>query len=633
MCAIFGIYSEFISKKELQSKLINSLRMLKHRGPDSSSHIINNAFASGVNRLAIESIKYGQQPIEDDRYVVGFNGEIFNYKEIIKNFFSNSKLINSEIKLILELWRKKKEKFVNIINGQYAIFIFDKQSKEIFLFRDPFGIRPVYYSHDSNQFVFSSEMKAIVNTNLFDHEINEKSISQTCLFWTNIGSNTALTNIKILEPGFFLKWKNGKVVKGRFYNFPFFNQKTFENIDRRFLFEQLKSSINRQIHGEVEFGCYISGGIDSSSLAYLLSEKRKINTFSISFEDEDYDESNYQNELIKIINSKHRSLNIKKQDISKNFKKVINHSESLLFRTAPVPMYLLSKLVKDSGIKVIYSGEGADEILFGYDIFFENRIRNFWKKFPKSNIRPQLLRKLYNYLPQFSNPRYINLIKDFYINTLAKDSFDYSHLPRWEQFKQVSSYFNLKKINTDNMINNLKNSLDTETFSKDSDYVCQQIEIQTLLSNYLLSSQGDRMTMANSVEGRYPFLDEVFVSNINSYSSKKISPLLKSKNILRESFKNFLPRQLVFRPKTAYQAPEASSFVSSNYISEDVIELQDTLKDLDYLNEKNTLSLIDKFKDEFATKRSGFRENMSLVIALSYMHLKNHVQDWKKWKS
>lgn len=107
MCAIFGIYSEIISKNELRTKVINSLNMLKHRGPDSSSHIINNAFASGVNRLAIEAIEYGHQPIEDERYIVGFNGEIFNYKEIIKNYFSNSKLIKSEIKLILELWKKK----------------------------------------------------------------------------------------------------------------------------------------------------------------------------------------------------------------------------------------------------------------------------------------------------------------------------------------------------------------------------------------------------------------------------------------------------------------------------------------------------------------------------------------------
>jgi hypothetical protein len=116
------------------------------------------------------------------------------------------------------------------------------------------------------------------------------------------------------------------------------------------------------------------------------------------------------------------------------------------------------------------------------------------------------------------------------------------------------------------------------------------------------------------------------------YSSKTLSPLLKSKNMLRESFKGILPDQLVFRPKTAYQAPEASSFVTSSFVSEDIIELQDSLKGLNYLNSKNVISLIDKFKDEYATKRAGFRENMSLVLALSYMHLNNHIRDWKKWK-
>ena len=163
MCGIFGIYSKKFEKNKLSKISIASLEMINHRGPDEKNIITYKNFSAGVKRLSIESIKFGKQPIENERYILGFNGELFNYKNLIKKYNFNKKDVRSEIQLILNLWMLKKEKFVNEIKGQYAIFIYDKKKEEIYLFRDPFGIRPVYFylgknhndmfhNHDFQQF-------------------------------------------------------------------------------------------------------------------------------------------------------------------------------------------------------------------------------------------------------------------------------------------------------------------------------------------------------------------------------------------------------------------------------------------------------------------------------------------------
>ena len=629
MCGIYGIFSENISAVHLKQKTRNGLKLIKHRGPDETNLLMTDNFSAGVNRLSIEAINNGKQPIQDNNFIIGFNGEIFNYKKLIIDF--NLKNIKSEIELLLILWNRFREKFIKYLKGQYAIFIYDKNEKNVYLFRDPFGIRPVFYSQTKNDFIFSSEIKAIINSNLQSHSIDENSIAQTSIFWTNIASQTSFKNILSLQPGHYLKFSKKKVEIKRFYIFPSLEKKISNK--KVNLVEELKRCVDSQIHGEVEYGCYLSGGIDSSILAFLLSKKKKLNTFSVSFENDEYDESKYQNLLADKLNTKHLNLNITEKMISDNFEKTVEHAETLLFRTAPVPMYLLSKLVNKQKIKVVYSGEGADEVFFGYDIFFENRIRNFWKRNPKSKMRPQLLKNLYSYLPQFKNSRYFEMIKDFYKSNLEKDSIFYSHLVRWSQFKHVSSFFNLSSFNRneDNLIENFNKNIPKEFLKINSDEKAQFIEISTLLSNYLLSSQGDRMTMANSVEGRYPFLDEDLILKSCLIGSQKLAPGIQSKKLFRESFKKYLPTEIINRPKIAYQAPEARSFINENFTSGLLVEFVDNIDKLEFINKKNFLGLISKLKDKNSSKRFGFRENMAFIMGLSYFVLNKSLKKWNNF--
>lgn len=623
MCGIFGIFSKN-NKFNIGNITDSSLKLMKHRGPDYSKKILTKNFCCGVNRLAIEALKYGEQPVQDDRYIFGFNGEIFNYRKIANDL--NIKNIKSEIDLILKLWRLKGVNFVKYIQGQYALFIYDKVKEEIYLFRDAFGIRPLFFFKQNENFVFSSEIKGIINTKLLTPEINSNSLMQNCYFWTNVDKQTSFKNIYSLPPGSFLKWNIKEFKIQKHFNFSDYSDETTNNFD---ISHELENAIERQVPKEVKYGCYLSGGIDSSILAKILSKKTELNTFSISFDNKEYNEDPFQKLFLNENQTNHYQLKVTDKMIANNFEKTVNHAETFIFRTAPVPMYLLSNLVKKQGIKVIFSGEGADEILFGYDIFFENRIRNFWKKKASSKLRPQLLKKLYNYLPQFSNSRYFEMTKDFYKSTLNKKSDYYSHLVRWSQFDHVSSFFKFKdNFNKNFFHKELSKSLPVNFGSLSEDQKTQNIEINTLLSNYLLSSQGDRMTMANSVEGRYPYLDEKFVKQASKFGSKNLAPKLVSKEYLRESFKDILPKKIVNRPKTAYQAPEAKSFVNNRYTSKIVEEFIDNINHLDLIDKKNFLNLIDKLRDPLSSKRIGFRENMAFILGLSYFTLNKSMIRW-----
>ena len=554
MCGITGFCYNSKNLKDPILKICQMLDLINHRGPDKSKVFCSNLYCSGTARLEIENIKEGSQPYFDkeEKIIINFNGEIFNYKKLIKKFFPN-KNINTEILLLLELFKKKGIEFINEIEGQFAISIFDIKENKLYLFRDRFGIRPLFYKYTKKDFVFSSEIKSIFAFYNQSVDTSFQSILNTSMLWTNYDTLTAFDDIHQLEPGSYLVYQNGKILKNKYWKNSLYkfneNEESFKDISKNFLIEELEKALNRQIHGEVGFASYLSGGIDSSIIALLLTKitKEKIDTFSVEFENNEYDESNSQKQVAKFINSNHRSIKINKNDIANNFEKTINHTETHLFRTAPVPMYLLSKLVKESGHKVVFTGEGADEILLGYDIFAENRIRRFWSKNKNSKIRPQLLKKLYNYLPQFKNSRYFEIIKDFYLKNLddTKNIF-YSHLVRWDQFQSINTFFNKDKIEDhySKVINNF-NKIYSEKFEiLSSDRRAQILEIETLLSNYLLSSQGDRMSMANGVEGRYPYLDDDFCFTLSQIQSKKKLSNLKLKNLLRNSFSQLLPKEI-----------------------------------------------------------------------------------------
>lgn len=644
MCGIAGIF-DFEKKISLKGNRINrALRLINYRGPDDL-HYINSDdfFYGGAVRLSIEALNYGKQPIKDNRYVVAFNGEIFNYKELALKYNISKKLFNSEIQFLLEAWKIKGNTMFKDFEGQFAIFIYDSHKKELVIARDPFGIRPLFFISNKNFFSFCSEIKGLSQLSNIGFSLDKFAVGQISMFWSTVGDRTIFENIKQVKRGHYLVVSEKKMKQIRYWEEPLLKNeiKKFKSYKeaKDFLLSSLESSIKMQCHGEVGYASYLSGGIDSSALSYFLKKlnpDQELKTFSITFENKEYDESSAQREIQNFLRLNHTSINIKNYDISSNFRKVINHAETLLFRTAPVPLYLLSKKVNETGHKVVFTGEGADEILLGYDLFAENRIRRFWSKNPGSNIRPKLLSKLYSYLPQFKNSRYFNIIKDFYSNSLSDfNNLFYSHFIRWQQFQQVSSFFNFginQKELEENILNEFMSQLPTDLNETSFDRKAQILEFETLLSGYLLSSQGDRMTMANSVEGRYPFLSQKFVKDISKISDNLKTMGIRSKSLFRDAMYKKIPNSITKRPKIAYQAPEAKCFLDSNFISDEAIFLNDASKNIDIINKKNLLNLNKKITNKYSSERLGFRENMAYIMCMSAAQLVDLSKKWNDEK-
>lgn len=636
MCGISGIFSK--DKKDLSRKIIDGLKIINHRGPDETKYAVTNQFAAGTCRLSIEALKDGAQPVENSNFIAGFNGEIFNYKQLIDKFNLSKERCNSEIKTIIELYSKLGKDFVKNLNGQFAIYIYDKRNNKILLFRDHYGIRPLYYFKDQKNFAFSSEIKSIVSMLKSGFDLDLNSIYQTALFWTNIGSQTSVKKIKQLRPGHFIEFdfKNNFIEKKYFVDPLILNRKKKLNLteDENNISSILEKSVKNQLQSQVGYACMLSGGVDSSILAYILNKNssKQIDTFSIEFENKEYDESQFQKIISKHINSNHRSVIISEKDIADKFEKAIYHSESLMFRTAPIPNLIISELIKKSGHKVVFSGEGADEIALGYDIFFENRIRKFWSKNKNSKFRWMLLSKLYDYMPQFKNKRYLSLTKDYYLNFLdVKNENTYSHDMRWSQFDYVMSYFDFdtKKIKEESL-KKFDDIYSEDLNNVQMDEKCQLIEINTLLSNYLLNIQGDRMTLANSVEGRYPYLDLNFTEYMSKINSNQKSPGVKSKYLLRKAFENKLPNEILNRSKIAYQAPEAKCFINNKLVSKQMEELLDNISNFKFIKKDNFFELIKKIQNPYSHDRLAFRENMVIIIVLSIYFLQKNLSVWEK---
>ena len=303
------------------------------------------------------------------------------------------------------------------------------------------GIRPIYYTLDKkkNEFIFASEIKAILLVSKQKHDISNKAFAQTALFWTSVNNISSFNKIFSLPSNCYLVLDKNMDCKIKSYTDILFSNK--QKIQNENIHEKIVNAVKSQLFGEVGFCSYLSGGVDSSIIALFIKiNNKKIDIFRI-FRDKSYDESDAQKLMAQFIKSNHYTLKIKNNDIPDNFLKTVEHSETFLFRTAPVPMYLLSKFVNKKGHKVFFSGEGADEVFFGYDIFFETKIRKFWAKSPNSKWRFLLFKKLYKYLPQFNNSRYFSMIKDFYKSSLKiEDDLFYSHFIRWSQYEYMRNF-------------------------------------------------------------------------------------------------------------------------------------------------------------------------------------------------
>ncbi len=627
MCGIAGIINLGQNKPINEDVLNQMASIIYHRGPDGTGIYKDNNIGLAHARLSIIDIEGGHQPIhnEDKSVWVIFNGEIFNYIELREKLKLQGHRFytHSDTEVIVHLYEEYGDNFIKHLNGQFSIALWDKQKQRLLLIRDRVGITPLFYTVVDKQLIFGSEIKSILVALKQTPSLNNQALDQLMTFWSPVSPNTLFDNVYEVPPGDFLIIEKGDVKKQKFWEWELAPPEEYYDKPESVLVDELHDlmvdATKIRLRSDVPVGAYLSGGLDSSVITSLIHNYGGVDlrTFSIGFDDAALDESDFQNQMIKHLDAEHSRIQCSYNDIAENFRSTIWHTEAPILRTAPIPMNQLSNLVHDKGYKVVLTGEGADEVLGGYDIFKEGKIRQFWAKNPDSSFRPALLKRLYPYL-DLSKKQGVVYLKNFFGEALEHPDLPYfAHLPRWTTTARCKQFFSdeMKATLSDNAISELEKTLPTSVSKLDPFNKSQFIEAKSLMAGYLLCSQGDRMLMKNSVEGRFPFLDHRVIEFANSISPKLKMKVLNEKYILKQAMKQYLPDTIVKRFKQPYRAPDIPSFFSEK-TPEYVRELlsAEVIKKYGYFHSGRVEKLVKKIERGRAI---GTKDNMAFIGILS----------------
>jgi asparagine synthase (glutamine-hydrolysing) len=580
MCGISGVVSlrEGLPHPTLE-ELTAMVGAIRHRGPDEFGVYRDGTAGLAHARLSIIDLATGQQPLsnEDGSIWLVFNGEIFNYVELREELVALGHRFRtrSDTEVIVHAWEAWGERAFERFNGQFAIALWDAGAGELVLARDRLGVRPLYLCEHGGRLLFASEVKAIfAGDPSIPRALDPIGLAETFTFWTVVPPQSVFRGVTELEPGHVRRVSRSRTVDRPFWapRYPEGAEGTFggslgEAVE--VVGEALLEAVRlRMLRADVPVGSYLSGGLDSSLIAALGREVKgdRFCTFSIRFEDAEYDETPFQRAVVARIGSDHREVVVRREDIAGAFPAVVAHAERPLLRTAAAPLFLLSRLVHDSGIKVVLTGEGADEMFAGYDLFREGKVRRFWGRRPSSTLRPRLLERLYPYLAR-SPVAQQAMAREFFGKDLAEWAAPgFAHQTRWQPTAALQRLFSedvRREARAVNVVGRLLGSLPGPFPSWTSLAQDQYLEVRTLLSGYLLSSQGDRMLMAHSVEGRFPFLDTRVVELANSLPAGFLLRGLDEKHILKRVAEGRVPDEVLRRPKQPYRAPDALSFVGA----------------------------------------------------------------------
>ncbi len=622
MCGIAGIFNIDQPRSISLNTLGKMAFALHHRGPDETGVYIDDWIGLGQTRLSIIDINGGSQPIdnEDSSLWIVFNGEIFNYPELRNDLINKGHVFktHTDTEVILHLYEEKGEKCLEELNGQFAFAIWNFNKHELFLARDRYGILPLYYSEQNGQLLFASEIKSIFNADNVRRDFNFQVLDQIFTFWSPLPGSTIFKGINELAPGHYLKVSDKHISINKYWDFKPSVQNDNFSIPISEITENLSEliidAVKIRLRADVPVGSYLSGGLDSSGITALIKKyfNNDLRTFGIRFEEKSFDEGDFQSKVVKYLGINHTEVNTLNNDIGKYFDSVLFHTEQPVLRVSPVPLYLLSESVNRNNYKVVLTGEGADEIFGGYDIFKETKIRKFWSANPQSQIRPELFDSIYPYI--FKDKRLKKTLSAFFKNGIEDpDNVFFSHLIRWANGIKIKNLFSddLKyKLKDINCIEEFKNYLPDDFRSWDYLSKAQYIEIKLFMSGYLLNSQGDRVAMAHSVELRPPYLDHRLMDFMT-----KIPPYIKlyglnEKLLLKKVFKDLLPADIVRRPKNPYRAPIRQGLISQN---DSLIEKYCTSENLERANIFNS-KMIDKLFTK-ARKSDALSEIDSMAVA------------------
>jgi asparagine synthase (glutamine-hydrolysing) len=542
------------------------LARIAHRGPDEAGLFADPHIALGTVRLKVVDLNGGQQPMLDSsaRWCIAYNGEVYNFPELRAELETRGHRFtgHSDTEVVLNAWVEWGPQALARLEGGFAFALFDRRTRELALARDRYGKRPLYYTQQGGVLRFASEMKAFFADPQFRFEWDETTLGSLFRQWTCIEGETPFAGIHQVPPGHWLQVSEGRLQLQRWGAWP--RPGRASTLGFEAAAEQaaglLRGSVTRRLRSDVEVGVMLSGGLDSAIIATLIREAQpgRLRSYSVAFDQAEFDESSDQALMAERLGIEHHRLQVGAGTIADSFADALWHAEQPQFRTAFVPMYLLSRAIRADGVVVVLSGEGADEVFLGYDLFKETRLRAAWLQLEDGERRRQLA-ALYPYLPHFNADNAAALGAVFARSVVGSETALFPHALRLE-----NGQFAQRLLRGGGEI---APSLQAAAQAADIAALqpldrAQWAEVSSLLQGYLLSSQGDRMAFAHGVEPRNPFLaPDVAEFAATLPEAFHLSAAGREKHLLKQAFGPLLPARIVDKPKQPYRAPDAASFL------------------------------------------------------------------------
>lgn len=638
MCGIAGVVALSPLARGPDRELLERMcGALTHRGPDEFGVFRDQRAGLSHARLSTIDVATGQQPLanEDDSLWLVFNGEIFNYIELREELLARGHRFRtqSDSEVVVHAYEAWGEAAFERFNGQWALALYDRRSGELVLSRDRVGMQPLYYAEQGGRVYFGSEIKALFAAPEIARELDPRGLGQVFTFWAPIAPQTVFRGVRELSPGHVRSYREHAVRDRSYWSPRYVVTPSLARLDEAA--EVVRAALERAVtvrllRADVPVGSYLSGGLDSSLLTALAQRATgpRLKTFSVRFEEDQLDETRYQRMMVERLGTDHHDLLVTRAAIAAAFPSVIWHAERPVLRTAPAPLFLLSELVRDQNVKVVLSGEGADELFAGYDLFREGKVRRFWARHPESQQRPRLLERLYPYLAR-SPVQTRALARQFFGRDLARASEPgFAHGPRWSVTSALLRLFTRDvrdQADAEHAVTELLAQLPPEFASWSPLAQDQYLECTTLLSPYVLSAQGDRMLMSHSVKGRFPYLDRDVIELANMLPDRHKLHVLDEKHVLKRVARELVPPAIVARRKQPYRAPDAIAFfggASPAWVDE--LTSEESLRRCGIFEPRVACALLQKARAYAPTGVLSNTDNMGLVGLLSTQLLHHH---------
>jgi len=547
------------------------LAVLAHRGPDESQVVRLGGAVLGTARLALVDRPTSAQPMKDPsgRYLLSFNGEIFNYRELRQDLALEGVIFRTsgDTEVLLHWLIRRGVEGLGDLKGQFALAFYDSVSETLLLARDRFGIVPLFHTDSSDgRLAFASEITAI-QAGGFQAELSVPDVIDTGVFWGLHPGRSAYAGVDSVPPGSYVRFRSGVLDRGAYWRFEFPQDRADGTLQEQgaHLSRLLETAVERRVPAYGDPAVLVSGGLDSSAVLSLLRDARpdaRIRSFSMRFAEKALDESSFQELATQVFGTHHRSVICDDETVADTLVETILHAEVPLVRTAPASSYQLAREIENNNTRTVLSGEGADELLCGYDVFKIANIRDSWSKEPESTVWPRMLEEAL--APQRELGRTVE--RAFYERGLDQRSDPiFSHQNRWRSAFRITQYLAPERragLKVEAVLDGVRDRLPGPYHHWSAVEQAQYLEVTYFLSSALLGSQCDRPYMAHSIEARYPFLDEDVVDFALTLPQTSKLDGMNEKAVLKSAMGLTVPPQILNRVKQPYTAPEGNVFRS-----------------------------------------------------------------------